>query len=361
MKAGSNRAVLHRYLLREAGGAWVAVTLVLLVIMLSTRFARFLAQAAAGELPRDLLFQVVALSSLQYLVILVPVSLMLAVMLALGRLYKDNEVAAMTACGAGTAALYRPFLTLGVALALFTGALAFQIGPWAGRTGDYLVKNATRFIAFNPFEPGRFKEVGGRATFYTETMSADGEKLGLVFARISEREGESLLIARRGEQVTDPTTGEREVRLFDGSRVQGEAGRADFSVMRFTELLTRIAPPDFIYQASKRKIRATEDLRASDDLEDRAELEWRIAAPVSVLILALLAIPLSHTGPREGRYGKLVIGIGAYLLYSQLLGVGQSWIASGKVNPLLGLWWVHAIFLTAALVMMGRRQGWFRR
>ena len=117
------QTILDRYLLREAGASWLAVTFVLLAIMLSTRFARYLAQAAAGELPRELLFKVAALSSLQYLVILIPVSLMLAIMLSLGRLYRDSEIAAMMGCGVGLGALYRPFIVLGGALALMTAAL----------------------------------------------------------------------------------------------------------------------------------------------------------------------------------------------------------------------------------------------
>src|SRR3546814_6642025 len=116
--------------------------------MVSTRFARFLAEAAAGDLPQDLLLQVAALSSLQYLVLLIPVSLLLAVMMALGRLYQDNEIAAMTGCGVSLWTLYRPFLLLGTALAVLTALLAFQIGPWAGRTSDYLVKDAARFIKY---------------------------------------------------------------------------------------------------------------------------------------------------------------------------------------------------------------------
>jgi lipopolysaccharide export LptBFGC system permease protein LptF len=153
--------ILDRYLLTEATAAWFAVTFVLLSIMLSTRFTRALAQAAAGNLPKELLFEVAALSSLQYLVILIPFSLMLAIMLALGRLYRDNEIAAMTGCGVGLDGLYRPFLVLGIVLATLTALLAFHVGPWAGRTSDYLVKNAARMIQYNPFEAGHFKEVAG--------------------------------------------------------------------------------------------------------------------------------------------------------------------------------------------------------
>src|SRR5260221_10745501 len=111
------QALLSRYVLRESFGAWAAVTVVLLAIMLATRFARFLAEAAAGQLPREFLFDVAALSSLQYLVILIPISLMLAVLLSLGRMYKDQEIAAMTGCGVGPRILYSPFITLACCLA----------------------------------------------------------------------------------------------------------------------------------------------------------------------------------------------------------------------------------------------------
>ncbi|HEX4894863.1 MAG TPA: LPS export ABC transporter permease LptF [Solimonas sp.] len=371
MSADSNpspamiRGVLDRYLLREAGGAWAAVTLILLAIMLSTRFARFLAQAAAGELPRELLFQVAALSSLQYLVILIPVSLLLAIMLALGRLYKDAEVAAMTGCGVGLGALYRPFLVLGAGLAVLTAALAFQIGPWAGRTADYLVKDAARFIQFNPFEEGHFKSIGGgRAVVYTESLSGDGSQLGTVLAQVQERDGSSFLAAERGEQSTDPETGQRTIVLHEGWRFRGEPGSAAFDVMRFGSFTTYIDLPEFIYFSGKRKLQPTSELLGSEDIADQAELAWRVAAPISVFILALLAVPLSHIQPRQGRYGKLVLGILAYLVYSQLMGLGQAWIAKGKVAPELGLWWVHALMLGLAVTLILRRQNrlrWPRR
>jgi lipopolysaccharide export system permease protein len=356
-----NAKILERYLLREAGASWLAVTLVLLVIMLSTRFARFLAQAAAGELPRELLFQVVALSSLQYLVILTPISLLLAIMLALGRLYRDNEITAMTACGVSQGELYRPFIVLGILVALLTAWLAFAAGPWAGRTADYRVKNAARFIQFNPFEAGRFKEVAGAgAVFYTEQVRNNGTELETVFARVRDTNGESVVVARSGSSQLDPQTGERLVTLSEGYRYSGQPGSAAFDVVRFAGFSTRVPPPDFIYISAKRKLMPTADLLRSDDLQDRAELAWRIAAPVSVLILALLAVPLAHTGPRQGRYGKLMFGVLVYLIYSQLMGLGQVWVARGVVSPQMGLWWVHALVLSGALWLIVRRRGGLR-
>jgi lipopolysaccharide export system permease protein len=115
------------------------------------------------------------------------------------------------------------------------------------------------------------------------------------------------------------------------------------------------------YLSGKRKLRETRQLFASEDPEDQAELQWRIAAPMSVLLLALLAIPLAHTSPRAGRYGKLVLGILAYLVYSNLLALAQAWVAKGYVAPAVGLWWVHALALVAALWLTARRLGWHLR
>ncbi len=356
------KGVLDRYLLREAGSAWLGVTLVLLAIMVSSRFARFLAQAAAGELPQDLLLQVALLSSLQVLVLLIPVSLLLAIMMALGRLYQDNEVAAMTGCGVGLWSLYRPFMLLGGALAVVTAALAFQIGPWAGRTSDYAVKNAARFIKFNPFEEGHFKSVADdRAVVFTEHMSPNGDRLENVIGQIVETNTRSFITARRGSQAVDADTGVRDVVLEEGYRYSGVPGSAAFDVIRFDKLTTHIRPPEFMYVSSKRKIMKTSELLGSSDPKDRAELQWRIGAPISVFVLALLAVPLAHTRPRQGRYGKLVIGIVVYLVYSQLLGVAQAWVAKDAPISVLGLWWVHALMLAAAGLLLAQRQNWLQR
>lgn len=353
------QSVLDRYLLRESVGAWFAVTVVLLAIMLATRFARFLAQAAAGDLPREFLFNIVALSSLQYLVILIPVSLMLGILMALGRMYRDQEIAAMMGCGVGPGALYRPTLTLSICLAALTAALSFQIGPWAGRKADYLVRDAQRLIQFTPFEPGRFKTVaGGRAVFYAAQAGGPGGALDTVFARLLERSGPTILTAQRGSQSLDPASGERVLRLEQGYRYAGTPGRADYDILRFDSLTTRVAPPPILQLSGKRKIRETGELLGSADPEDQAELQWRIAAPLTVLLLGLLAVPLAHASPRAGRYGKLVLGILAYLVYTNLLALGQAWVAKGYLPAVVGLWWVHALVAVAAFWLIATRLGW---
>lgn len=353
--------VLDRYLLRETVSAWVGVIVVLLLVMLSTRFARLLSDAAAGEIPRGLLFRALGLSTLQYLVVLIPISQLLAVMLSLGRLYRDNEIAAMTGCGVSLGRLYRPFVLSGVLLALFTAWLSFGVGPWAGRYGEYVIKDARRLIQYTPFEPGRFRAVaGGRAVFYTAELDPAQGKLTTVFGQLQEGKEESVIIAAEGRQRVDEDTGDREITLLGGYRYAGIPGEAAYDIVRFEEFSTRVTPPEFLYTPAKVKVKPTSELLRSEDLDDLGELHWRAAAPLSVLLLTLLAVPLSHVAPRQGRYGKLVIGIVLYLVYANLLGVGQNGIANGTIPGAAGLWWIHAIMLLGATVLIARRQGWLQ-
>jgi len=351
--------ILDRYLFWETAQVWLAVTGVLLTILLSDRFTKILSKAAAGDIPREFLLQVAAFNGLRFLVLLIPVSLLLAIMLALGRLYRDQEIAAMAGCGAGLRHFYRPFAWLAGVLSLLTALLAFEWGPWAARRMDALLRDASVSVQYSPFEAGQFKSVaGGRALFYSDSVDAEGRATG-VFAEIPETTGTRLIVARSGQHAVDPATGERVLQLHDGVRYTGEPGRADYELLGFDSFSLRVRPPPILGDISKRDRADTRDLLVSDRREDRAELHWRLAAPLSVLLLSFLAIPLAHLGPRAGRYSRLVWGILAYLIYSNLLAVGQTLLQRGAVPEALGLWWVHALAAITAGALIHLRHGGF--
>jgi lipopolysaccharide export system permease protein len=93
--------IFDRYLLKEVISGWLAVTVVLWLVLVSNRLVRYLADAAEGDIPADVIFSLLALKMVWYLVLVMPFALALGVVLGLGRLYRDNEMVVMSACGVG--------------------------------------------------------------------------------------------------------------------------------------------------------------------------------------------------------------------------------------------------------------------
>ncbi len=347
--------VLERYLNREILIAWLGVTGTLLVIIMSHRFAGFLGDAAAGDIPAGAVGTLVALSAVNYLVILIPISFFLAIMLALGRLYKDSEMAAMMAVGVGPYRLYRGLAWLMIPVVLLVTWLSLVLAPGAAATAERVQEQAEQEARLGVFEPGAFQRLDGAdGVFYAE--GRDGEWLRQVF--IQGVEGEEQVVIRAERARLESRDERRYLVLENGLRYEFQPGQRELQRTRFDRHGIRIPEDEDPVHAEDRQTRSTGELLASDQPEDQAELHWRLAMPVGGLVLAILAVPLSRSSPREGRYGRLFVGILVYLVYSNLLGVGQVWLEGGQVPAALGLWWVHGLFAALALVLLARQNDW---
>ena len=351
-------SIIDRYLFKEAARAWAAVIFVLLAIMLGSGFARFLNRAAVGKLDENVLLPVVAISSVENLVVLMPVSVLLAIMLSLGRHYRDNEITVVSACGRGIAALYKPFLLLAVLLSIATAWLSLWVSPETGNIVERMRKEGRQSVELSVNNPGRFQVLDeGRGVLFVESISSNEVTLENVFIWAEQASYEAVVVAETGVQQVDPATGKRSLVLLDGVRYEGLPDQANYRILNFEEHgLSAYTPP--VRKSSDLDLIPTGILLRSDKPELRAELQRRISAPLAVLVLTLLAVPLAYPTPRQGRYGKLVTGIVIYLLYSNLLGVAQVWVEDGKVPVWIGLWWVHLGTALLALVLAARRGGY---
>jgi len=353
--------ILGRYLFREVARTWLVVTLVLLLILLTNQFASVLGDAAADKLPRDAILLVMGLSIVQYLTILVPVSLFLAVMLALARLYHDSEMAALMACGISPRDLYRPLFALAMILALFVGWLALVVSPAAIRDIQDLGEEARRQASLDLLEPGRFVSFdGGRAVLYAQSASGDG-RLHNVFVQRQVPAGTEIVIAAAAWQVIAEESGVRILTFGNGVRYEGPPGGGNWRVIEFREHGIPFALPATGPVVRKPEAQPPGELLAGGSPGDMAELQWRISVPLTVLVLTLLAVPLARTEPRRGRFSGLAPAVLIYIIYANLLGAGKVWFERGTVPALLGLWWVHLLFILVALLMLVHQEGVFRR
>ena len=228
--------ILDRYIFREIASTWLGVTMVLLLILLTNQFARVLGDVAKGKLPKGAALEVIGLSATQYLTILVPIGLFLAVMLALGRLYRDSEMPAMMACRVGPAGIYRPLFWLLAPLSLIVAWLSIDLSPRAMQAVDRIVAEARRQVDLASIEPGRFTTFGSdNSVIYGERVTADGIMENVFLQRRTEDGRMEVVVARRGEQVESEDPDVRFLVLYDGRRYEGVPGTTRFRVVEFAE------------------------------------------------------------------------------------------------------------------------------
>ena len=354
--------ILDRYIFREIASTWLAVTLILLTILLTNQFARVLGDVAKGQLPKGAAFDVIGLSAVQYLTVLVPIGLFLSIMLALGRLYRDSEMPAMMACRVGPSGIYRPLFWLMLPLVAGVGYIAIDVGPRALVAVERIGAEARREADLRSIEPGRFTVFGpDQAVVYGERVTADGIMENVFMQRIVDGDTVEVVVAERGEQVDSEDPDVRLLVLHDGRRYEGVPGSQQFRVVEFAEhgipyQLPSLDPPD----PRPREMLVTSLMRSSDP-EHRAELQWRLGVPLSTVILAIFAVPLSRSQPRAGRYGRLAIGLLVFIIYFNLLSAAKAWFENGDVTPAVGLWWVHGLFLLLALLLLAVQSNMHRR
>lgn len=350
--------ILDRYIFREIAQTWLAVTMVLLFILLTNQFARVLGDVAKDKLPKDAIFQIIGLTAVQYLTILVPVSFFLSVMLALGRLYRDSEMPAMMACRVGLLGIYRPLSWILMPLVAGVAWLAMDVAPRALTEIERIGLEARRQADLASIEPGRFtSDTTAGTVVYAEKVLGPGLVENVFMQRRAASGGVEVVIAERGEQRESDDPNTRYLVLHDGRRYEGVPGTSSFRIMEFSEhgipyRLPGVEDPKLEPQAMD-----TSELLASSDPMLTAEFHWRFGIPLSTMILALIAVPLSRSQPRQGRYGRLVFGLLIFITYYNLLSAGRAWLEKGEVSEYVGLWWVHALMLLFALTLLGVQNG----
>lgn len=350
--------ILSRYLLRETAQTWLVVTIVLLLILLTNQFAQVLGQAAANKLPKDAVFMVMGLTSLQYLTILIPIGLFLSIMLALGRLYRDSEMSALMACGVGPRAIYRPLTFFALLLAAVVGWLALIISPAAIREVQVIAQEARQRLDLSVLEAGRFISFDAQeAVMYAESMSNEGVLENVFVQRRTGPEVE-LIVAERAWQSDSSEANVKVLRFANGRRYEGVPGSPRFRIVSFAEHGIPFSMPASEPIEFEPESRPLTDLIGADDPFDKAELQWRISVPVAVIVLMILAVPLSRSAPRQGRYGGLAAGVLIYIIYVDLLAAAKVWVEREQISVYLGLWWVHVVFLVVGLLLLARQFGY---
>lgn len=357
--------ILDRYLFREGLVYFIGALSVLLVLLGTNQCVRILSAAASQDLPRDAVLPMIGYTCLQYLPVIMPAALFFGLLLALGRMFRDSELPVFSASGYGARSQLIPVMSLALPVAALACWMTLDLAPGARRSVDELEREAASLGDLRRLEPGHFVSLGGQGVVFAEEAGEGGE-LYRVFAHRRVDGGIQLIVADSMalRETADPLV--RIVTFNDGVLYDGWPGEAEMVIVEFTEHGIPATLPDEAGGAMKMDAERSRDLWSRRDVEARLELQRRLSAPLVLVILAVLALPLSRRLPRQSRFASLPWALLVYVVYTNLVTAALSWAQQGITPVWLGVWWVHVLLACAAGAYFGlgdshRIRRWGRR
>jgi len=347
--------IFQRAVRREFTQAAAGIFVVLFAILVTTQLIRLLTEAAGGKVAPEAVAALLGFAALNYLPILLSLSLFIAILLTLSRSYRDSEMVVWFSSGLSLTDWVRPVLAFAFPLALAIAVLSLFLSPWAlSQSADFRQKLSTRNEA-GQVSPGAFQEAtSAERVIFVEGVAEDSSYVRNVFVSSIQNQRLGVTMAATGHQES-AANGDRFMVLEHGRRYEVEPGTPEFRILEFARYAIRIETKEAQGVERTPQNMTTRDLIRVDQPAYRAELLWRLGIPLSTLVLALLAVPLSFVNPRAGRSANMLLAIFTYMLYSNLLSISQAWVAQGKVSFAVGALSVHVLMLALLPLLFYRR------
>lgn len=343
--------IFQRALLRELGNLVAAVFAVLFAITLTSVLVRVLESAVGGKLPTGAIVATIGFTAINYLPILLAISLFIAILMALSRAYRDSEMVVWFSSGLPLTAWIRPVLKFTVPFVAVIAVLSFFLTPWAQEKNETYRRQLAAQEDISHIAPGVFRESSNAdRVFFVEAVPNDPQSVQNIFVSFRQHGRLGVMVSKHGYLETTPN-GDRFAVLLDGRRYEGTPGTPEYRVMDFERYSVRIEAEEVRAGEVKVKARPTLELATDRNPGNLAELLWRIGVPLVALVLPLLAIPLAFVNPRASRSVNLLVAVFVYMVYTNLLSIAQSMVEQAQLRFEVGWWIVHAGML-AVLVFM---------
>lgn len=352
--------IVFRYLIREVLKAQIAVLLVLLAIFISQHFVRVLADASDGQFPASLVMTLLGLNLPYLAVLVVPLSLFLGILLAHGRMYADSEMIVLHGVGVSEWYITRVTLLLAVLNMIFTATLSVFVTPWAEEKQNQVLEHAQSEAGLAALTQGRFQtSPNGRAVLFVERIGRDNQLDKVFVAQLPDPEdesGTSNIVVAQGGKVIESESGEQRLQLTDGVQYQSTPKQVDFQIIEFGGYQMQIKEQEVDERRRKLSAMPIKELMALDGPEVTAEFHWRLAIPLAIPLMTLIAVPMARVNVRQGKFAKMFPAILLYLGYFGLMIAGRKALEDEVIPAYLGMWWIHGSALLLGLLLLGKER-----
>ena len=345
--------IIDRYIMREIIKPTVAVCAALVFIYGCYMATRYLADAVSGQLPGTTVTVLILLRIATALEVLLPTTLYLSVVIALGRLYQDSEMTALFACGVSMTRVLRPVFFISLMIAMIVASLSLYIRPWAYNTFFRVKAQAKAHFDITRMKGGTFYEIEhGERVIFAETVDRQQDKAGRVFIRTERDDTLQVIYARQVNQSMDKASGIQILVFTDGYLYEFTRAGKEGRVIQFDQSAIPLEPKGNPRLKYRVKAASTRSLAWSGDREEIAEFQWRISTPLATMLLALLGVPLSRSSPRQGKYARVTSAVLVFAVYYNLSAMAKKWVEQGVLDAVPGIWWVQLMLAGLVLLLL---------
>lgn len=351
-------SLFQRALVREFANTGMLVFSILLGIVVITQLIRLLGDSVSGLLAVDGVLALMGFSALNYLPVLLSLSLFLSVLLTLARCYRDSEMVVWFCSGIGLTRWIRPVLWYALPVLGLIALLSLVLSPWALAKAEEFKRRLDSRDDVASATPGTFRESRqAERVYFIENVVTGQNRVGKIFVQSNQHGKMGTIMAQQGLQETAPN-GDRFLVLLNGTRYEGAPGQLDFKIIEFSRYAMRIEEAEARKSVPPLQSLSTLHLLREPTSWNLSELEWRIGLPLSALILTLLAIPLAYVNPRAGRSLNLIMALVIYMIYNNMISVTNAWVGQEKIGPVAGILGIHgAMFILMLLFFHYRLSG----
>jgi lipopolysaccharide export system permease protein len=351
--------VFGRALMREFVSTGFFVFAILLAIIVLTQLIRLLGESVGGTLPVDAVLVLLGFSALNYLPILLSISLFLSVLLTLTRSYSDSEMVVWFSGGMSLTRWIRPVLLYALPVIAVIALLSLLLTPWAMSKVDEIRAKLESRDDVAVAAPGTFRESKqADRVFFLENVSPGNNRVGNIFVQSLQQGKVGTMVAKQGLQEIAPN-GDKFIVLLNGTRHEGVPGQLDYKIVEFERYAMRVETVENKIKQPNPKAYSTSYLLQNRTSLNLSEFNWRLGLPVSALVLVILAIPFSFVNPRAGRSFNMISALILYMLYNNLISVINTWVAQDKISATAGLFGIHSFMLVLVIALFYYRMSVF--
>jgi len=352
--------LFHSSLRKELARSFGATLVVLVTIVMTMTLVRTLSLASRGSVSPEDILMVMGYTVIGYMPPLLTLSLFIAIVGTLSRMYRDSETVIWFAAGRGLSAFLGPLFRFAWPILLVVTVLALVIWPWANGQTQELKDRYGKRGDLERIAPGQFQEsASGTRVFFLDKDTPDNKSGKNIFISTNEHGRESVpsahtgkvvdigdnqfLLLGMGQRMEAPTSGPKEIRI------------SEFEVYAARVGVTEPGARDNL----PAKVKSTLTLLMDPTLVNLGELGWRLGLALATVNVIIIAVVVSNVNPRAGRSGGLVFALFAFIIYYNFINITQSWVTTGRASFAGVMLVLHGgVFLLATLWLAKQHNNW---